>query len=91
MQNRLCVAISGFMLVEGIFVGLPAATLATMLTEWQACLSAIATAHQSYSLAGRTFTRANLAEVSKMVAEINHAIQRGSNQLIRTTYADMSC
>ena len=60
--------------IQGYFFGLDAATLATMLTEWQACLSGIAVAGQSYTISGRQFNRANLAEVAQMVMEINAAI-----------------
>lgn len=77
-------------MIEGLFVNLDAATLATMKTEWLACLSAIATAHQSYSIAGRTFTRANLKEVSNMLGEISYAQKLLSGESVRTVYADMS-
>lgn len=76
--------------IEGIFVGLPTATLQTMLTEWLACLSAIAVAHQSYSIGGRNFNRANLSEVTKTVAEIQHALDLRVGTLTQRTYADMS-
>lgn len=78
-------------MVEGKFVALDVATLTTMLAEWQACLTAIATAHQSYSLAGRSFTRANLAEVSEMVGELSYALKLNSGNLVRFTRANMSC
>jgi len=74
----------------GTFIHLDAATLATMKTEWLACLSAIATAHQSYTIGNRTFTRANLKEVSEMVGEITYAQQIQSGGLKRWTYGDMS-
>lgn len=76
--------------VQGLFVGLDSATLATMKTEWLACLSAIATAHQSYTIAGRTFTRANLTEVSRMVREITYAQELAGGDAVRFTRADMS-
>lgn len=76
--------------IKGIFVNLDAATLATMKAEWTACLSSIAVAHQSYSIAGRTFNRANLAEVAAMVAEISYAQSLKSGTLLRTVYSDMS-
>jgi hypothetical protein len=87
-------------MVEGKFVALDVATLTTMLTEWRACLSAIAaydstkgiaSGLQSYSIAGRSFTRADLAQVSDMVAELSYALSLKTGQLVRTTYADMSC
>lgn len=61
-----------------------------MLADWQACLTAIAQAHQSYSIAGRTFTRANLMEVSEMVAELSYAKSLAGGSITRTTYADFS-
>ena len=78
-------------MVTGKFVALDVATLTAMLTEWRACLTAIATAHQSYSIAGRSFTRADLAAVSEMVAEIAYALKLNSGGLTRTVYSDMSC
>lgn len=86
-------------MVVGKFVSLDAGTLQTMLTQWQACLSAIAsydeakgtaTAIQSYSMAGRTFTRADLPAVSDMVAEISYALKLNSGGLVRTVYSDFS-
>jgi hypothetical protein len=77
-------------LPEGLFIHLDLATLQEMQTEWKACLTAIATAHQSYSIAGRSFTRADLKQVSEMVSEIAYAIQAKSGGLTRTVYADLS-
>lgn len=78
-------------MVTGKFVALDVATLTTMQAEWLACLTAIASAHQSYSMAGRSFTRANLAEVSEMVGELAYALKRNSGGLVTTVYSDMSC
>jgi bifunctional pyridoxal-dependent enzyme with beta-cystathionase and maltose regulon repressor activities len=64
------------MAIQGLFYGLDAATLATLKTNWLACVNAIAVAGQSYSISGRTFTRANLAEASQMLAEVQAAIDR---------------
>jgi hypothetical protein len=75
--------------VQGLFVGLDSATLATMKTEWLACLSAIAT-NQSYSVANRTLTRADLKEVKATIREITFAQQSAAGTLRRTTYTDMS-
>jgi hypothetical protein len=79
------------MAVTGKFVNLDVATLATMLAQWQACLTAIASGHQSYSMAGRTFTRADLASVSDMVGELAFALKSNNGGLTRTVYPDMSC
>ena len=91
MQKHPAGVIRNPMAVEGIFVNLDVATLTTMLAQWQACLTAIAAGHQSYSMAGRSFTRADLAEVSNMVGELAYALRRNSGGLATTTYADMSC
>lgn len=78
-------------MVVGKFVSLDVDTLTAMLTEWRACLTAIATAHQQYSIAGRSFTRADLAQVSDMVAELSYALKLNSGGLVKTVYSDMSC
>ncbi len=72
------------------FVGLDSATLATMKTQWLACLASVSVGHQSYTIAGRTFTRANLSEVTSVVQAINYAIGKASGNLTRVSYADMS-
>lgn len=72
--------------IRGLFWGMDAATLTLMQTQWQACLAAIATAGQNYSIAGRTFTRANLAEVAQMLAEINSALSRANGGRTTQTY-----
>lgn len=71
------------MAIEGIFFGLDASTLATLKTNYVACLQAIAVAGQSYTISGRTFTRANLKEVAQMLAEVQAAIDRAAGN--RTT------
>jgi hypothetical protein len=77
-------------MIQGLFFGLPVATLQKMQSQWQDCLTAIATAHQSYSIAGRQFTRANLAEVSQMLGEVTAALNRATGSTITTVYSDMS-
>jgi hypothetical protein len=73
--------------IKGIFFGLDNTTLNTLLTNYTACLNAIATAGASYTIANRQFTRANLGEVSQMVAEINAALVRNAGSGTTTTYA----
>lgn len=75
---------------DGLFVDLDSATLLQMKADWTACLQSIAVANQSYSIAGRQFTRANLSEVAKMVAEIGFAISAQSGSRRVRTVADMS-
>lgn len=67
------------MAIQGLFYGLDAATLATLKTNYIACLNAIAVAGQSYSISGRSFTRADIKEVSQMLAEVQAAIDRLNN------------
>lgn len=77
-------------MVTGKFVALDVATLRLMLQQWQQCLMAISTGHQQYSMAGRSFTRADLEQVSDMVAELAYALKLNSGGLKRTVYADLS-
>jgi hypothetical protein len=74
----------------GRFYGLTAAQLTTLQTNWLACLNAIAVAGQSYSIAGRQFNRANLAEVSQTLGDINDALARVQGNRTTQTYANFS-
>lgn len=76
------------MAIKGTFYGLPLATLQTMQTAWLACLTGIATAGQSYQIAGRQFTRADLAEVKDTIAELQAAIERANGTRVTQTYAN---
>ena len=78
------------MAITGIFYGLPLATLQAMQVQLLACLAGIATAGQSYSIAGRQFTRANLSEVKDMVAELQAAIDRANGTRATVTYPNFS-
>ena len=78
------------MAFTGRFYGLTAAQLTTMQTEWLACLSSIATAGQSYTIAGRQFNRANLAEVSQTLGDINDALARAQGTRTTQTFANFS-
>lgn len=65
-----------------------------MKAEWIACLKSIAIAHQSYSVAGRSFTRANLTEVRNTLGEIIYALNiatgGASGGVVREVYSDLS-
>jgi hypothetical protein len=74
-------------MARGDFIGLPLATLTSLRDKYITCLEAIAVAGSSYSIAGRSFSRANLGEVSSTIAELTLAIQNISGTRIRTTYA----
>lgn len=58
------------------------ATLADLQAElavWKACRDAILFGAQSYSIAGRSLTRASLAEVRDKIDELETRISRKSN------------
>jgi hypothetical protein len=63
--------------IVGAFVGLDETTLTQMRTDWLNCLTALAVGGQSYAIAGRNMTRANLQEVKMIILEINHALRGG--------------
>jgi len=83
------VILTNWVLLMGLnktFFGLPVATLQELLTDFTACLKAIAVAGSSYSIAGRSFTRANLAEVAQTIKELQAAIDSSSgNRVTRFT------
>jgi hypothetical protein len=74
-------------MARGDFVGLPVATLISLRDKYVACLEAIAVAGASYSIAGRSFTRANLAEVRTIIAELSYGIDLANKSIVFTTYA----
>jgi hypothetical protein len=77
------------MAAKGDFYYLDAATLAQLKTDYTACLTSIATGAASYSIGGRSFTRANLAEVRQTLAEIAAAIRfQSSTGRVRTVFTD---
>ncbi len=73
------------MAVTGSLVGLDAATLASLKTEYTSCLLAIANVGQSYSIGGRSFTKADGPFVRDMLAEITYAQQRAAGTLVTMT------
>ena len=77
-------------MAKGDFVGLPLATLTSLRDKYVTCLESIAVAGASYSIAGRSFSRANLGEVRDTIAELTLAIQSANGTRIRTTYANFS-
>ena len=66
-------------LSDNPFIGLPLATLTQMQADWLQCLSDLAKAGQTYTMGGRTMTRANLPEVRNTLAEIRVAIAQSSS------------
>ncbi len=75
------------MAVQGLLVGLTQAQLASLQTQYLACLAAIAVAGQSYTIAGRQFNRAQLGEVQEMLGEINYALGRLNGTSPTQTFA----
>jgi hypothetical protein len=65
------------------FFGLPLATLTSLRAQYVTCLESIAVAGSSYSIAGRSFTRANLSEVSQVIKELTAAIDAASGKRVR--------
>ena len=66
------------------FVHLDVSTLQTMQSEYTTAISAVAAAGQSYSISGRSFTRANLPELTKTLADINRAINHANGADIKS-------
>jgi hypothetical protein len=77
-------------MAKGDFLGIPLATLTSLRDKYVTCLEAIAVAGASYSIAGRSFSRANLGEVRDTIAELTLAIESANGTRIRTTYANFS-
>ena len=67
------------------FFGLPLATLQSLQEKYITCLEAIAVAGASYSIAGRSFTRANLTEVSNIIGQLQSAIEYASGSRVKRT------
>jgi len=66
------------------FIGLDAATLATLKTAYVAALLALAK-NQAYSLNGRSLTRSNLSEVKTTLGQITAAQQIESGDTTDST------
>jgi len=77
------------MAIQNQFIGLDLATLTQLKTAFVDCLLAIATAGQNYTISGRTYTRADLAQVRQTIAEIQSAIDIQSGRTVRKTYANL--
>jgi hypothetical protein len=77
-------------MARSTFFGLPIATLEELRDQYIDALKAIATNGVSYSIGGRSLSRANLTEVKETLADILAAIDRSSGNRRRTLYADFS-
>jgi hypothetical protein len=74
-------------MASGSFVGLPLSTLTSLRDKFVSCLEAIAVAGVSYSIGGRSFSRANLTEVRNTLEELNYAIRLADGTKVINTYA----
>lgn len=77
-------------MARSTFFGLPIATLEELRDEYVDAIKAIATNGVSYSIGGRSLSRANLTELRDTLADIIAAIDRSSGNRRRTLYADFS-
>lgn len=71
--------------MDNPFDGLDAATLTTLRDDAVACLQAILK-NQSYSLNGRSLTRANLSEVKNMVGQLTSALNLANGTTTDMTF-----
>lgn len=78
------------MALKNSFVNLDLATIQDLKTKFTECLAAIAVAGQSYTISGRTYTRANLSDVSDTLAELASAERLKTGQLKTRTFANFS-
>ena len=72
------------------FYGLPTATLEELRDEYISAIKAVATNGVSYSIGGRSLSRANLTEMRNTLGDILAAINFASGSRRRTTYASFS-
>ena len=73
--------------------GLPLADLQELQSLYIQVLKDLATAGQSYSFPGRSFTRVQLGEVTQLLADVNTAIAKADNTRSQIAYAriDTQC
>jgi hypothetical protein len=72
-------------------IGLTPAELASIKSDLLACIHAVLVGSQSYSLAGRTFTRADLSELRQWLQDVNDGLALTDTTTATTrTYADLS-
>ena len=77
-------------MIDNTFCFIPLPTLLQLQTQYTAALSAIAIAGQSYSVAGKSFTKADLKNVAEILGSIAYAIAVQQGNIQRFVYADMS-
>jgi len=77
-------------MARSAFFGLPRDVLEELRDEYVAAIKAVATNGVSYSIGGRSLSRANLTEMRHTLAEIISAVDRASGNRRKTLYADFS-
>jgi hypothetical protein len=72
------------------FYGLPVATLEELRDEYVAAIKAVAVNGVSYSIGGRSLSRANLTEMRNTLGDVMAALDRASGSRRRTLYASFA-
>jgi hypothetical protein len=72
------------------FYGLPVATLEELRDEYVAAIRAVAVNGVSYSIGGRSLSRANLTEMRNTLGDITAALDRASGRRRRTLHASFA-
>lgn len=72
------------------FSGLTADELTTLRTNALAGLNVILNLGQSYTMMGRSFSKANISELSQVIAAINSALEMVNGQRVRFGYANVN-
>ncbi len=72
------------------FYGLPTATLKELRDEYVAAIKAVAINGVSYSIGGRSLSRANLTEMRNTLGDITAALDRASGRRRRTLHASFA-
>jgi hypothetical protein len=72
------------------FFGLPVATLEELRDDYIAAIKAVATNGVSYSIGGRSLSRANLTEMRNTLGDIQAAIANASGARRRTLHASFA-
>lgn len=72
------------------FYGLPLETLESMRDEYVDAIRAVATNGVSYSIGGRSLSRANLTEMRATLGDILSAIERAKGRRVRTVHASFA-
>lgn len=70
------------------FYNLTLPEIASLRAKYLECLNVIAAGGQSYTVAGRQFTRASLNDVKKIIEELGNAQNKVAGKTSRRVYSD---